>query len=63
MANLLDLALGGPIRYCAAQAVYQQPAGHGFDRGRPRWQVYQGQLQPEGPTLRSSPRRLRYCAA
>ena len=24
----LDLVLGGPIRYCAAQAVYQRPAGH-----------------------------------
>ena len=23
----LDLALGRPIRYCAAQAVYQRPAG------------------------------------
>ena len=26
----LDLVLGGPIRYCAAQAVYQRPAGHGL---------------------------------
>ena len=29
----LDLALGGPTRYCAAQAVYQRP------EGRPRWPV------------------------
>ena len=40
--------LGGPIRYCAAQAVYQRLAGHVFDRGRPRWPVSQGQLRPEG---------------
>ena len=26
----LDLVLGGSIRYCAAQAVYQRPAGHGL---------------------------------
>ena len=36
--------LGGPICYCAAQAVYQRLAGHGFDRGRPRWPVYQGRI-------------------
>ena len=38
------LAFGGPIRYCAAQAVYQRLAGHGFDQGRPRWPVYQGRI-------------------
>ena len=33
----LDLVLGGTIRYCAAQAVYQRPAGHGLQSrpGRP----------------------------
>ena len=32
----VDLAFGGPTRYCATQTVYQRPAGHGFDRGWPR---------------------------
>ena len=35
-----------------------KPLLRGFDRGRPRWPIYQSQLQPEGPTLRSSSRRL-----
>ena len=38
----------GPRRQSAI-AIYQRPAGHGFDRGRPRWQFYKGKLQ--WPTL------------
>ena len=41
--------LGGPSRYCAAQAVYQLPAGQRFGQGRPRWPVCPGLLQPERP--------------
>ena len=56
----LDLVLGGPIRYCAAQAVYQRPAGHGL-QSRPAPMASLARLvpmAPEGPTPRSSPWRV-----
>ena len=55
-----DLALGGPIRYCAAQAVYQRPAGHGL-QSRPAPMASLSRpvpMAPEGPTPRSSPWRV-----
>ena len=53
----LDLVLGGPIRYCAAQAVYQRPAGHGL-QSRPAPMASLARpvpMAPKGPTPRSSP--------
>ena len=56
----LDLVLGGPIRYCAAQAIYQRPAGHGL-QSRPAPMASLARpvpMAPEGPTSRSSPWRV-----
>ena len=56
----LDLVLGGAIRCCAAQAVYQRPAGHGLQsRPAPMASLARPVLMaPEGPTPRSSPWRV-----
>ena len=45
----LDLVLKGPIRYCAAQAVYQRP-------GRPRSSIEAG---PDGQFSKASPNGTR----